>query len=168
MPTAKNEQKPASDNSQKHSLIPRLLGGSAVSEKASNIWKEAEADPTKRQNVRATYVKDMMLDGKDEPISLWVKPNFEKGKLEFFRWNPDYSKKQGADVKPTAESKTQHAVNTEGKTNEATKNVKEPLKQGQQKPTESQQKKQDENKQRQAAPARKQATPKAKKGARIS
>ena len=75
--------------------------------------------------------------------------------------------KQGAEVKPANESKTQHAVNTEGKTNESTKNVKEPLKQGQQKPTEGQQKKQDENKQRQAAPARKPSAPKAKKGVRI-
>lgn len=163
----KKEQKQAPGNSQRQSFIHKLLGGAEVPDKAYNQWKEAEADPTKQKNVRATYVKGMMLDGKDEPINLWVKPNFEKGKLEFFRWNPDYAKKQGAEVKPANESKTQHAVNTEGKTNESTKNVKEPLKQGQQKPTEGQQKKQDENKQRQAAPARKLSAPKAKKGVRI-
>lgn len=151
--TDRKEQKEAPENTQKQSFINKKLGGAEVPEKAYNQWKEAEADPTKQQNVRATYVKGMMLDGRDEPINLWVKPNYEKGKLEFFRWNPDYAKKQGAEVKPT---------------NEATKNVKEPLKQGQQKPTESQQKKQNENRQQQAAPARKQATPKARKGARVS
>ena len=59
-------------------------------------------------------------------------------KFDFFKWNPDKAKKQGAEVKPAEESKTQVAVNNEGKANEATKNVKEPLKQGQQKPTENQ------------------------------
>ena len=47
------------------------------------------------------------------------------------------------DVTPAAESRTQVAVNTEGKTNEATKQGKEPLKQGQQKPTAKQKEKQD-------------------------
>ena len=108
----KKEQKQAPGNSQRQSFIHKLLGGAEVPDKAYNQWKEAEADPTKQKNVRATYVKGMMLDGKDEPINLWVKPNFEKGKLEFFRWNPDYAKKQGAEVKPANESKTQHAVNT--------------------------------------------------------
>ncbi len=41
-------------------------------------------------------------------------------------------------VKPAAESRTQVAVNSEGKTVEAVKNVKEPLKQGQEQPTPAQ------------------------------
>ena len=77
-------------------------------------------------------------DDKGEPFNAWVKPNPEKMKFDFFRWNPDKAKKQGVEVKPAEESKTQVAVNNEGKTNEATKKVKEPLKQGQQKPTENQ------------------------------
>jgi len=79
---------------------------------------------------------------KGEPFNAYVKVNKEKGKLDFFKWNPDRAKKQGAEVKPAEESKTQVAVNTHGKANEATKNVKEPLKQGQQKPTENQENKQ--------------------------
>ena len=42
-----------------------------------------------------------------------------------------------------AGSRTQVAVNSGGKTNEATKQGKEPLKQGQQKPTAKQKEKQD-------------------------
>ena len=58
---------------------------------------------------------------------------------------------------PAAESKTQVAVNNEGKTNEATKYSKEPLKQGQTQPTAKQvekkeQKQQQEQKQPPAAP----------------
>ena len=55
--------------------------------------------------------------------------------------SPD--KVQAKDVTPAAESRTQVAVNTEGKTNEATKQAKEPLKQGQDKPTAKQKEKQE-------------------------
>ena len=43
------------------------------------------------------------------------------------RQNPDNAQK----VAPSNESRTQVAVNSEGKTNEATKNLKEPLQKGQ-------------------------------------
>ena len=55
--------------------------------------------------------------------------------------SPD--KVQAKDVTPASESRTQVAVNTEGKTNEATKQTKEPLKQGQDKPTAKQKEKLD-------------------------
>ena len=55
--------------------------------------------------------------------------------------SPD--KVQPKDVTPAAESRTQVAVNSEGKTNEATKQGKEPLKQGQDKPTAKQKEKQE-------------------------
>ena len=55
--------------------------------------------------------------------------------------SPD--KVQAKDVTPAAENWTQVAVNTEGKTNEATKQAKEPLKQGQDKPTAKQKEKQE-------------------------
>mgnify|MGYP001388574687 CR=1 FL=1 len=47
-------------------------------------------------------------------------------------------------VKPTEAHKTQTAVNSEGKTNEATKNVKEPLQKEQQKPKNEKQQEQQE------------------------
>ena len=55
--------------------------------------------------------------------------------------SPD--KVQPKDVTPAAESRTQVAVNSGGKTNEATKQGKEPLKQGQDKPTAKQKEKQE-------------------------
>lgn len=127
------------DGDKKQVFIPKKLLGAELDEKQV---KSLEAG-------KATYVKAMVKDGQDQPFNAWVKPNYEKGKLDFFKWNPDYAKKQGATVKPASESKTQVAVNSEGKTNEATKKVDKPLQQGQQKPTEGQQKKQDENRQRQ-------------------
>lgn len=142
---------------KKEIFIPKKLLGVELDEKQI---KSLEAG-------KASYVKAMMKDGQDQPFNAWVKPNYEKGKLDFFRYNPDYAKKQGATVKPAAESKTQVAVNSEGKTNEATKRVDKPLQQGQQKPTEGQQKKQDENKQRQN-PQKRQSAPKAKRSPKIS
>lgn len=142
---------------KKEIFIPKKLLGVELDEKQI---KSLEAG-------KATYVKAMTKDGQDQPFNAWVKPNYEKGKMNFFKYNPDYAKKQGATVKPTTESKTQVAVNSEGKTNEATKKVDKPLQQGQQTPTEGQQKKQDENKQRQN-PQNRQSAPKARKSRGVS
>ena len=113
---------------QKQLFIPQKLLGVELTEKQQEYLKAGQA----------TYIRGMLKDDKGEPFNAWVKPNPEKMKFDFFKWNPDKAKKQGAEVKPAEESKTQVAVNNEGKTNEATQNVKEPLKQGQQKPTENQ------------------------------
>lgn len=142
---------------KKQVFIPKKLLGVELDEKQFNSLEAG----------KATYVKGMVKDGQGQPFNAWVKPNYEKGKLDFFKWNPDYAKKQGATVKPAAESKTQVAVNSGGKTNEATKKVNKPLEQGQQKPTEGQQKKQDENKQRQN-PQKRQSAPRAKKSRGVS
>ena len=73
-------------------------------------------------------------DGKGVEFNAHVQPGTQ-GKA------PD--KIQPKDVIPAAESRTQVAVNSEGKTNEATKLSKEPLKQGQQKPIAKQKEKQE-------------------------
>lgn len=111
--------------------IPTKLLGVELTEKQQNMLRDN----------KLVYVQGMVKDGQDQPFNAYVRVNNEKGKLDFFKWNPEKAKKQGAEVKPAQESKTQVAVNSHGKTNEATKDVKEPLKQGQQKPTESQDKK---------------------------
>lgn len=93
---------------------------------------------------KAILVKDMKRDGKGEPYTAYVKYNFEAGKPKYFRANPDVS--QAKVVAPASESRTQVAVNTDGKTNEATKNVREPLRQGQTQPTGRQQQRQNKPK----------------------
>ena len=167
----KGEQKEVSqEKKQSDGFIHKSMGGVAVPKEAYDLWKAAEADPGKRAEVKAVYMKDMKLDSKDQPVSLWVKPNYDEGKLKFYKWNPDYVKKTAKTVKPTAESEKQHAVNTEGKTVEATKGVREPLKPGQQQPTEAQKKKQDENKPqvRQRPPARSQSAGKKNTSRKVS
>ncbi len=79
--------------------------------------------------------------------------NHEKGKLDFYKFNPDKVKEIAKEIAPTNEYKTQVAVNSEGKNNEATKNLGEPLKIAQNQPTEKLVEKQEkvkENKQAEA------------------
>lgn len=93
---------------------------------------------------KAILVKDMRRDGKGEPYTAYVKYNHEAGKPHYYKTNPDVSQKQ--EVAPTAEHRTQVAVNSQGKTNEATKHVDKPLKQGQTEPTPQQQRRQNKPK----------------------
>ena len=86
---------------------------------------------------KAILVKDMKRDGKGEPYTAYVKYDFDAGKPKYFRTSPEVS--QAKVVAPASESRTQVAVNTDGKTNEATKKVREPLRQGQTQPTGAQQ-----------------------------
>lgn len=120
--------------------IHHMILKAAVPDEAYKQWSQAVKDPSKRADVKAFYIQGMVKDGQGEPFNAWVKPNFALGKMDFFKWNPDRAKRQGAEVKPVNESRMQVAFNSEGKTAEAVKEVKEPLKQGQQQPTSAQEK----------------------------
>lgn len=106
-----------------------------------------ELTPEQRKDFeqhKAILVKDMKRDGQDQPYTSYVKYSYEAGKPKYYRTNPGMAHKQ--EVAPTAEHRTQVAVNSQGKTNEATKHVKEPLKQGQTEPTPQQQRRQNKPK----------------------
>lgn len=105
---------------------PKTMGGVLLTPEQQKSFTEG----------KAILVKDMKRDGKGEPYTAYVKYDFEAGKPKYFRATPDVS--QAKVVTPASESCTQVAVNTDGKTNEATKNVREPLRQGQTQPTSGQ------------------------------
>ena len=75
---------------------------------------------------------------------MYIKFNPEKGRPYRYDTNPDNAQK----VAPSNESRTQVAVNSEGKTNEATKNLKEPLLKGQTAPKDDKQQKLQEKSQK--------------------
>ncbi|MBN9302520.1 MULTISPECIES: DUF3945 domain-containing protein [Dysgonomonas] len=116
-----------------------------------------QPDASGSQKVEAT-------DQKGQKYNAWVWIDENKGKVRHTSKHPDQMRaieakqaaKDSQKVTPAAESKTQVAVNNEGKTNEATKHSKEPLKQGQTQPTakqvEKKEQKQQEQKQSPAAP----------------
>ncbi|MBW4727654.1 DUF4099 domain-containing protein [Prevotella nigrescens] len=93
------------------------------------------------------YLKNM-VDKQGQPFNAYVRMDKEQNRPRFYKWNPDKSRKNGKVEAVAEEHKTQVAVNNHGKTNEATKHVKEPLKTGQTQLTAAQKQKQDENKQK--------------------
>ena len=109
----------------------------------------------------------MKKDGQDQPYNAYIKFNREKGKPDFSRANPD--KAQAKEIVPANESRTQVAVNSDGKTNEATKHQKEPLKPGQQKPTAGQKQNQvkKEQQEQKADKSQKADKPKRSKGIKL-
>jgi hypothetical protein len=109
---------------QQDMRIPSKLGGVSLSDKQ-------QADLKAEKTI---YVEGL-TDKKGEKYNAYIKVNPEKGKLDFFKWNPDKAQEKT----PDNAHKIQEAVNSQGKTNEATKNVKEPLKQGQTQPDRKQQ-----------------------------
>ena len=98
---------------------------------------------------RTLYLKNM-VDKEGNSFNAYVRMDKEQNRPRFYKWNPDKKQDAGKEkvVAVAEEHKTQVAVNNHGKTNEATKNVKEPLNTGQTQPTAAQKQKQDENKQR--------------------
>jgi hypothetical protein len=81
---------------------------------------------------------DGLVDKKGKGYSGYIILNKETGKTDFM-FSKQYKDALAAGkVIPDNRSKTQVAVNSEGKTSEATKTVKEPLKKGQTQPTELQ------------------------------
>lgn len=84
-----------------------------------------------------------MTDKKGQKFNAYVRPNHEKAKYDFSRKRPEQS--QIYEVKPDNASRTQVAVNSEGKTDEATKHVGEPLQRGQAAPANEEQQRRQQN-----------------------
>lgn len=106
---------------------PKTFGG-------VTLTAEQQSDYTAGKTI---LVKDMVRDKQGKPYTAYIKFNHEEGKPKYYRSNPDVSQTQ--QVTPASESQTQVAVNSEGKTNEATKHIGEPLQQGQSAPVNKQQ-----------------------------
>jgi len=121
------------DLGQSHEGVPHKLCGLELS------YKQREA----LDNGRTLYLKNM-VDKEGNPFNAYVRMDKEQNRPRFYKWNPDKKQNNGK-VEAIAEgNKTQVAVNNYGKTNEATKDLKEPLKYQQTQPTEAQQAKQEQ------------------------
>jgi hypothetical protein len=105
----------------------------------SLLGKDLTEEQQQKLEKRETIYVSGMKDKKGEDFNAYIKVNDEKGKLDFYKWNPDKAQTKGAEVIPDNKSKTQVAVNSEGKTNEATKGINEPLTKEQIQPSEQQQ-----------------------------
>ena len=102
-------------------------------------------DQQKADYVAGKAVKlENVTDKQGFHATMYIKFNPEKGRPYRYDTNPDNAQK----VAPSNESRTQVAVNSEGKTNEATKNLKEPLRKGQTAPKDTAQQQQQEKPQK--------------------
>ena len=135
------ENKQGLKERQQHSQqqgAPRKLCGLELSDKQREALDSG----------RTLYLKNMM-DKEGQPFNAYVKMYKEQNRPRFYKWNPDKKQETGKEkvVAVAEEHKTQVAVNNDGKTNESTKNVNEPLKSGQTQPTAVQKQKLEEKKQ---------------------
>jgi hypothetical protein len=99
---------------------PKTFRGKELGDELYNKFKDGQ-----------TVYIDGLVDKKGKEYHGYITFNKETNKIDFNFQNPEKIKEQ---VKPTEAHATQTAVNSEGKTNEATKSIKEPLESGQQTP----------------------------------
>jgi len=109
--------------------VPRTFRGKELDDEQYNKFKAGQT----------IYVE--LKDKKDQPYKGYITFDKDTGKTNF-----EFPGQYKARVEPAENHKTQTAVNSEGKTNEATKNVQEPLKSGQQRPKNEKQQEQQDNK----------------------
>ena len=102
-------------------------------------------DQQKADYVAGKAVKlENVTDKQGFHATMYIKFNPEKGRPYRYETNPDNAQQ----VAPSNESRTQVAVNNDGKTNEATKNLREPLQKGQTNPKDARQQQQQEKPQK--------------------
>ncbi|CDT31016.1 conserved hypothetical protein [Sphingobacterium sp. PM2-P1-29] len=120
------------------------------SQEAPKTFRGKELDNEQYQKFKdgQTIYVSGLVDKKGQPYQGYITLNKETNKIDFSFQNPNKLKEQ---AKPAEAYKTQTAVNSEGKTNEATKHLKEPLKPQQQTPKN---KKQQEQQEKPKAPAK--------------
>mgnify|MGYP003648746364 FL=1 len=132
--TQSNGQNNQQNNSQE---VPRTFRGKELDNEQYDKFKGGQ-----------TIYINGLTDKQGKPYQGYITLNKETNKTDFSFQNPDKLKEQ---AKPTEAHKTQTAVNSDGKTNEATKNINEPLQPKQQTPKD---KKQQEQQEKPEAPAK--------------
>ncbi|MDP4201110.1 MAG: DUF3945 domain-containing protein [Bacteroidota bacterium] len=98
--------------------IPKTLLGAEISEIQQEQLREG----------KTVYIAGMK-DEKGGDFNAYVKVNNEKGKLDFFKWNPE--KSNAKEVMPDNKSKTQVTVNNNSTNNEFTTKDDKSFKSGQ-------------------------------------
>ena len=141
----KQEQKAEGDVSgQKRQQDPNhWLNEDGTIRRLNTYFKKELTEQQKNDYVAGKTIEIKEVENKNGggTYTAYVKFDFNRMQPRSYRTNPDL--KQAKEQIPTNENKVQVAVNEQGKTNEATKHIKEPLKPGQSAPkNEKQQKEQ--------------------------
>lgn len=131
-----NKQNVQQNNTQSQlEEAPKTFRGKELTEEQHKDFKAGE-----------TIYMAGLVDKKGQTYNGYITFNKDTGKTGF-----EFPNQYKERIQPAEAHKTQTAVNSQGKTNEATKNIKEPLKSGQQRPKNE---KQQEQQEKQKAPAK--------------
>jgi len=125
---SQKESDQQNQNQNKNSEPPRIFRDKELDDKQYEKFKAGET----------VYVSGL-VDSKGKEYQGYITFNKETAKTDFSFTNPNKLREK---AQPSEAHKTQTAVNTDGKTNEAIKNIKEPLQSKQQEPVNKQQKEQ--------------------------
>lgn len=131
--TTEQSQAAGQTDGTKFFIPKKLLGKELTAEQQEQFGK-----------LRTIYVSGMK-DRDGQPFNAYVRMNLDRGKPDFFRYNPDKAQSRAKEITPTAEHKTQVAVNN-GATDEATRQVQRPLKSAQAQPAQVEAAKKEEKK----------------------
>lgn len=124
--------------SQQQNLSAQQGQGQNKGGEVPRVFRGKELDDAQYDKFKAgqTVYVDGLEDSKGKAYQGYITFNQETSKTEFSFTNPNKLKEK---TQPTEDHKTQKAVNSDGKTNEATKNIKKPLGSKQQRPANKQQ-----------------------------
>lgn len=126
-----NSNRQTQSNAQGQSTeAPRTVRGKELDNEQYQKFKDGQT----------IYVAGL-VDKQGKEYKGYLTFNKDTGRTDFSFTNPNKMKDK---IQPAETHKTQTAVNSEGKTNEATKNIKEPLKSEQKEPDNKKQQKQQE------------------------
>ena len=126
-------------NQQSQNLQNGLQQGQSPEIPKTFRGKTLTDEQYEKYNDGKTVFVDGLIDKKGEMYQGYITFNKETGKADFSFTHPD---KINNKVQPAESNKIQVAVNSDGKNNEATKNIKEPLKPKQQTPKDRKQQQQ--------------------------
>lgn len=100
------------------------------------LGKELTPEQQEKFGKMETIYVTGMTDRQGKSFNAYVRMNLDRGRPDFFHYNPDKARSQAREITPATVHKTQVAVNN-GATSEATKYVQEPLKSAQGQPEQT-------------------------------
>ncbi|UZT98993.1 DUF3945 domain-containing protein [Chryseobacterium fluminis] len=136
-----NNQKLQHSQSQKEDSSQNQSQDQNKNSEPPRVFRDKELDDKQYEKFKAgeTVYVSGLVDSKGKEYQGYITFNKETAKTDFSFTNPNKLKEK---AQPSEAHKTQKAVNTDGKTNESTKNIKEPLQSKQQEPANKQQQEQ--------------------------
>jgi hypothetical protein len=121
------------DRTMEKRQVQGVAPSQSTSQEPPNVFRDKKLTDEQYQQFKEghTIYIDGLVDKKGRTYQGYITYNKESGSTDFSFKNPNLLKDK---IQPAESHNTQVAINSEGKTNEATKHINEPLKSGQANP----------------------------------